>query len=88
MGCDIVAEAVGAVGYVVVVEAQTHTSSCFALLVHAADVLRQIVEVADMEAPDRLSTLQEEEVMEEEEVQCSFYLVVEAVLEMTVQNEA
>ena len=37
-----------------------------------------------MELPGRLSTLREKEVREEEEVQCSFYLVVEAVLEMTV----
>lgn len=38
-----------------------------------------------MEPPGRLSALQEKGVREEEEeVQCSFYLVVEAVLEMTV----
>lgn len=88
MGCGILAEAVGAIEYVVVMEAQTHISSCFAVLMNDADVLRQIVAGPDTEAPDRLSTLQEKEVMEEEEVQSSFYLVVEAVLEMSVQHEA
>lgn len=40
MGCGILAEAVGAVEYVVVVEVQTHISSCFAVLAYAAGVLR------------------------------------------------